>query len=219
MTQVTLQAEPRNIGRHANRELRNAERVPGVIYGQKMEALPVSMDRKALGIALHAAGGRTIEMQIPGQAQLHVLAREIQRHPVKHNVLHIDFLAVSMTEKVRLDVPVVTEGHGPIFSTPDAVLVRNLDAVEIECLPGDIPEHLVADLSTLITVDDEILVKDLAVPAGVKVLTDGSHIVFSVTLSRAGLMEEEEEAAAAEAPAAAEVEVVTKRKPKEEAEG
>ncbi len=218
MEQTTLKAEPRTTGRHANRELRDAERVPGVIYGQKMEALSVSMDRKLLGIALHAAGGRIIELEIPDQAQLHVLAHEIQRHPVKHNILHVDFLAVSMTEKVRMDVAVVTAGRGPILESPDAVLVRNLDAVEIECLPGDIPEHLVADLTRLLTIDDEILVKDLAVPAGVKILTDGSHVVYSVTLSRAGLEEEEAAEETAEAPAADEVEVVTKRKPKEEGE-
>lgn len=213
MEQVTLKAEPRMTGRHANRELRDIERVPGVIYGQKMEALPISVDRKALGIALHAAGGRTIELEIPGQALVHVLTREIQRHRTKHNVLHIDFLAVSMTEKVRLDVPIVPQGHAPILDTPDMVLVRNMDAVEIECLPGDIPAHLVADLAKLVTADDEILVQDLALPDGVKVLTEGNHVVFSVSLSRAALVEEEE------APSADEVEVVTKRKPKEEIEG
>lgn len=213
MEQVTLQAETRATGRHANRELRTAERVPAVIYGQHMEALPIAVDRKALGIALHAASGRTIELELPDQDRLHVLAREIQRHPLKHNVLHVDFLAVSMTEKIHLSVPIITEGHGPVLGMPDMVLVRNLDTVEIECLPGDIPEHLVADLSKLATPDDAILVQDLVMPAGVKVLTEGSHIVFSVAMSRAGLMEEEE----TEAPTADEVEVVTKRKPKEEA--
>lgn len=217
MEQVTLKAEPRATGRHANRELRNAERVPAVIYGQKMQALPIAVDRKALGIALHAASGRTIEMELPGQPALYVLTREIQRHPTKHNVLHIDFLAVSMTEKVRLEVPVIFEGHSPVLAMPDMVLVRNLDAVEIECLPGDIPEHLVADLSKLVTIDDEIQVKDLAVPDGVQLLTEGSHMVFSVTIARAGLMEDAE--AETETPTVDDVEVVTKRKPKEEDEG
>ncbi len=214
MEQVTLKAEPRATGRHANRELRNAERVPAVVYGKTLKALPISVDRKSLGIALHAAGGRTIELEIPGQGLVHVLPREIQRHPVKHTVLHVDFQAISMTEKVRVEVPVVTEGESPILANPEMILVRNLDTVEVECLPGDIPEHLTADLSRLATMDDEILVRDLITPPGVKVLTEGDHVVFSVAISRAGLMEE----AAAEAPAADEVEVVSKRKPKEEGE-
>jgi large subunit ribosomal protein L25 len=215
MENVTLEATPRAAGRHSNRELRDAGRVPGVVYGKSHEALAVSMDRKLLGIALHKAGGRTIEMTLPGEATLHVLAREIQRHPTKHSILHIDFMAVSMTEKVRLTVSVVPEGQAPaVANNADLVLVRSLDSVEIECLPGDIPERLVADLSTLEGVHDEVLVKQLHVPDGVKVLTDGEQVLFAITPSRAAAVEEATE----EAPEADEVEVVKKGK-KEEEEG
>jgi large subunit ribosomal protein L25 len=215
MEKITLQAETRHTGRHPIRELRDVKRVPAVVYGQKIEALPISLDAKALGIALHRSGGGVIELETPGQSTLHVLVREVQRHPIRHNVLHVDFLAVSMTEKVRLHVSVIHGGQAPILAKPDMVLVRLMDSIEVECLPGDIPEHMVADLSTLATVDDEVLVKDLKVPAGVKVLTEGDHVVFAITMSRAAV---EEEAAVAEKPNPEEVEVVTKRKPKEEAE-
>jgi large subunit ribosomal protein L25 len=215
MEKVTLKAEPRHTGRHSNREIRTAAGVPGVVYGQQAEAQAIALNRKALGLALHKAGGGVIEMELAGQPTLHVLVREVQRHPTKHNILHIDFLAVSMTEKVKVNVSVVHEGQAPVMANPDIVLVRGLDNVEVECLPGDIPEHLVADLSTLVTVDDEVLVKELKVPAGVKVLTEGDRVLFAVTLSRAGAVEE---AAEAEAPSPDEVEVVAKRKPKEEVE-
>ncbi len=91
-------------------------------------------------------------------------------------------------------------------------MVRSLDNVEIECLPGDIPEHLVADLSTLQGVRDEVLVKQLNVPAGVKILTDPEQVLFAITPSRAAAVEEGTE----EAPEAAEVEVVKKGKKEEE---
>jgi large subunit ribosomal protein L25 len=215
MEKVVLQAEPRQTGRHSNRDIRNAAGVPGVVYGQHAEAQAISLNRKLLGIALHKASGGVIEVELANQPTLNVLVREVQRHPTKHNILHIDFLAVSMTEKVKLNVPVVHEGQAPVMTNLDMVLVRGLDHVEVECLPGDIPEHLVADLSTLLTVDDEILVKELKVPAGVKVLTEGDHVVYAVTLSRAGAVEE---AVEPETASPDEVEVVTKRKPKEEAE-
>jgi large subunit ribosomal protein L25 len=215
MEKVILKAEPRQTGRHSNREIRNAAGVPGVVYGQHAEAQAITLNRKALGLGLHKAGGGVIEMEFANQPTLHVLVREIQRHPTKHNILHIDFMAVSMTEKVKVHVSVMTQGQAPILTNPEMVLVRGLDSVEIECLPGDIPEHLMADLTTLATVDDEILVKELKVPAGVRVLTDGDHVVYAVTLSRAGAVEEAAEAGAANPD---EVEVVTKRKPKEEAE-
>lgn len=212
MENVTIQAEPRTAGRHSNRELRDAERVPGVVYGKGQEAQPVSMDRKLLGIALHKASGRTIELSVPGQGPLHVLAREVQRHPTKHNILHVDFLAVSMTELVRVSVAVVPQGQGPAMTNPDMVLVRGLDSVEIECLPGDIPEHLVADLSTLASIHDEVLAKQLHLPEKVKLLTDGEQVLFAITPSRAAAVEE----AVEEAPVADEVAVVKRGKKEEE---
>ncbi len=212
MEKVVLQAELRATGRHANRELRNDKRVPAVVYGHGLEALPISVDRKALGIALHRAAGGIMQIEIADKPIMNVLVREIQRHSTKHNVQHIDLLSVSMTEKVRLHVPVVHEGVAPALVNQDLVLVRSADTVEIECLPGDIPEHLVADLSNLATADDEILVKDLLVPANVRVLTEGTHVVYAIAISRAAAVEEAE----AGAPAADEVEVVSKRKAKEE---
>ncbi len=212
MENVTIQAEPRAAGRHSNREVRDAERVPGVVYGKGQEALAVSMDRKLLGIALHKASGRMIELSVPGQALLNVLAREVQRHPTKHNILHVDFLAVSMTELVRVSVAVVPQGQGPAMTNPDMVLVRGLDSVEVECLPGDIPEHLVADLSSLASMHDEVLAKQLQMPDKVKLLTDGEQVLFAITPSRAAAVEE----AVEEAPVADEVEVVKRGKKEEE---
>ena len=213
MDKVTLEATPRSAGRHGNRELREAERVPGIVYGKGQEALAVSVDRKLLGIALRKSGGRTIEIQIPGSALLHVLAREVQRHPTKHSILHIDFLAVSMTELVKVNVSVVAEGHAPaVGSSGDLILVRSLDSVEIECFPGDIPEHLVADMSTLQTVHDEVLVKQLRVPEGVKVLNDPEQVVFAITMARAAEVEE----TVTETPTAEDVEVVKKGKKDED---
>jgi large subunit ribosomal protein L25 len=209
MEKITLDAELRGVGRHPVRELRDVARVPAVIYGAGVEAKPISVNAKALQKALHQAGSGLLMLQLVGDSPLNVLPREVQRHPVKHNVLHVDFQAVSMTEKLRLHVPLIHEGDAPAMKlNGDLVLVRNLDSIEIECLPADIPNHLVADLTKLLGDDDEVLVSDLAVPNGVKVLTAQDHVVFSLTLSRAGILDETEEGAAT----AAEPEVVIKGK-------
>jgi len=209
MEKITLDAELRGVGRHPVRELRDVARVPAVIYGAGVEAKPISVNAKALQKALHQAGSGLLTLQLVGDSPLNVLPREVQRHPVKHNVLHVDFQAVSMTEKLRLHVPLIHEGDAPAMKlNGDLVLMRNLDSIEIECLPADIPNHLVADLTKLQGDDDEVLVSDLAVPNGVKVLTAQDHVVFSLTLSRAGILDETEEGAAT----AAEPEVVIKGK-------
>ena len=209
MEKITLDAELRGVGRHPVRELRDVARVPAVIYGSGVEAKPISVNAKALQKALHQAGSGLLTLQLLGDSPLNVLPREVQRHPVKHNVLHVDFQAVSMTEKLRLHVPLIHEGDAPAMKlNGDLVLVRNLDSIEIECLPADIPNHLVADLTKLQGEDDEVLASDLAVPNGVKVLTAHDQVVFSLTLSRAGILDETEEGAAT----AAEPEVVIKGK-------
>jgi large subunit ribosomal protein L25 len=210
MENITLQADPRRAGRHRVRELRQADHVPAVVYGRSIEPQTIALEARALQRALRAAGSGLLTLQIAGQPPVQVLSREIQRDPVKHHMMHVDFQVVSMTQKLRLHVPLEQQGTAPVMSNPDVVLVRQLDAIEIECLPGDIPSHLVADISRLQTIDDELLVGDLVLPPGVRLLTDRKHVVFSVTLSRAGLEEEEEEEE--EVVAAEEVEVVAKGK-------
>jgi large subunit ribosomal protein L25 len=209
MEKIVLQAEPRGTGRHQVRELRNAARVPAVVYGQGIAPQPIALEAKGLSRALHTAGTGLLTLEIPDQEPRQVLTREVQRHPTKHNVLHVDFHAVSMTEELRVHVPVVHEGQSPAMTNPDVVLVRQLDEVEVECLPGDIPSHLVADLARLKTVDDELIVSDLIIPPGVKLLTDGDYVIFSLTFSRAAAEEEEEAVEEADADA---VEVVAKGK-------
>jgi len=209
MEKIVLQAEPRGVGRHQLREIREAKLVPAAVYGAKKQAQVVSVDAKALHRVLRSVGTGLVSLQIGGQAPVHVLPREIQRDPIKRSVLHIDFQVVSMTEKLRLHIPIEQTGTAPVLSNPDMVLVRRMDTVEVECLPGDIPAHLTADLSKLETVDDDLLVSDLQLPAGVKLVTDPTHIIFSVAISRAAA---EEEAAEEEEAAAEEVEVVAKGK-------
>jgi large subunit ribosomal protein L25 len=206
--EVTLVAEPRKSGRHAVRELRLANKVPAVIYGRDVETQNVAIDGRSLHRALVRAGTSLITIQIGSNAPVQVLAREVQHDPVKHHALHVDFLAVAMNETLRLEVPITLEGTAPALARSGIVMVRQMDVVEVECLPRDIPQHLVANLSSLQTEADSIHVRDLAVPPGVKVITESDHVVISLTMSRA---EEAEEAAAS----AAEPEVVSKGKAKE----
>jgi len=215
MENVTLFAETRRAGRHPVRELRNADRVPAVLYGQGIEPQPIAVDAKELLKVLRAAGTGLMPLQVGDQPVIQVLAREIQHDPIKHHVLHVDFQAVSMTEKLRLEIPIVHDGTAPVEHLhPNAVIVRHLDEVEIECLPADIPNHLAADLSKLATEDDVIMVKDLILPPGVEILAEPDQVVFGVSLARVEAEEEE----AGEAPEADEVEVVSKGKPKAEEE-
>jgi len=216
MEDVTLQATLRHPGRHTVRELRNANRVPAVVYGPGIPPQTIAVDAKALHKTMSDSGKGLLTLQVGQQSPLRVLVREIQRDPIKHHPLHVDFQAVSLTESLRLNVPIVPEGTAPVMDNPNMILVRNMDTIEIECLPANIPNTIVADISKLETEDDVVLVKDLVLPPDVKLIADPDHLVISTSIARAQLAEEAEEAAELEQEAAEEVEVVSKGKKAEE---
>ena len=219
MEKVILQADTRDTGRHQVRELRLQEQVPAIIYGAAIEPQAVAVEARALHKALVSAGRGLITLEVKNSPDVQVLAREIQRDPVRRNIIHVDFLAVSLTERLRVTVPVQQHGVAPVLEAGDFVLVRVADSIEIECLPSDIPSHVVADVSKLETVDDSLLARDLALPEKVKLVTAPDHVIFAVTVSRAALEAEEEVVAEEPEAGTAEVEVIAKGKAAKAEEG
>jgi large subunit ribosomal protein L25 len=189
---TTLQVTPREVeGSRATRRLRRSGRVPAVIYGGDAEALPVSIDARELRHALHAAGA-VIELSIDGQTQPVVL-KDAQMHPVRGETQHVDFL------RVRLDVAIQSTVTLELVGIDDApghveggVLEQQLRELSIEALPGDIPESITHDVSSL-NLNDTVHVSDLTAPSGVTILDDPETVVASLTLPRLEVEEPEVE--------------------------
>ncbi len=215
---LELQAYKRTvIGREVKR-LRREGIVPGVVYGHGFESMPIQMRAIDLEKVIRkGAKTKLVDLHV-GEGKKRkttkVLMREVQRDPVKLSLVHVDFQAVSMTEKLRLKVPIRLTGEAPMVERNEAVLVQVLDEVEIECLPGNIPTHLEADVSPLDSLDKSITVADIQVPEGVEILADEEDVIANLSLTSAAMAEagEEEEGAEMEA---GEVEVVGKGKSKE----
>ncbi len=215
---LELQAYKRTvIGREVKR-LRREGIVPGVVYGHGFESMPIQMRAIDLEKVIRkGAKTKLVDLHV-GEGKKRkttkVLMREVQRDPVKLSLVHVDFQAVSMTEKLRLKVPIRLIGEAPMVERNEAVLVQVLDEVEIECLPGNIPTHLEADVSPLDSLDKSITVADIQVPEGVEILADEEDVIANLSLTSAAMAEagEEEEGAEMEA---GEVEVVGKGKSKE----
>jgi large subunit ribosomal protein L25 len=145
--------------------------------------------------------------------QYTVLAREVQRHPTKSQVLHVDFYRVLMSETMQATVPVVIVGTSPAVINNMAALVQSLDSIQVECLPGDLPDAFEVDISILERTDQNILLSDLVVPEGVTILDDTETVLFSLAAARAlEEEEEEEEELLYGAPEEEEVEVMAKGK-------
>jgi large subunit ribosomal protein L25 len=109
------------------------------------------------------------------------LVREKQRDPISGALLHVDFLEVSLTEKLRANVGIHFEGESPAIKNYDGVVVIGTEVIEVEALPRDLPERIVVDLSRLLEIGDAIYVRDLDVPAKVRIMTDLDEIVVNIT--------------------------------------
>jgi len=216
MASASLSAESRSeTGKGVARKLRAAGRVPGVVYGHGREPQSLSLNARELEKLLGsiAAGSTVVELSL-GNATTNTLIREVQRHPFKKQVLHVDFMELVAGEKVIVDIPLVFVGTPEGVRTGGGLLEQILHSIEINVDPSSIPNHVDVDVSQMI-MGHSLHVRDLKLPEGVEVLTDEDATVCAVIAPRAVV----EEAAATEAEGApAEPELIRKPKEEEEAE-
>jgi large subunit ribosomal protein L25 len=184
MAEVKLVAElGRTTGSSASRRLRVAGRIPGVIYGHGMQPLAVSVVARDLGVALSAHGlNQVLELEVEGSAHL-VLARQLQRHPVRRTVAHVDFQVVSRDEVVHAEVPVVVVGVAANVEREQGVLEQLLTSLSIHSTPDRIPQEITLDVSGL-EVGQVLRVRDLGLPEGVTTDADPDEPVVIAALSR-----------------------------------
>lgn len=216
MASASLSAEMRTeTGKGVARKLRAAGRVPGVVYGHGREPQSLSINARDLDKLLGsiAAGSTVVELAL-GNATTNTLIREVQRHPFKKQILHVDFMELVAGEKVIVDVPLVVIGIPEGVRTGGGLLEQMLHSVEVNVDPSSIPNHIDVDVSQLI-MGHSLHIRDLNLPAGVEVLSDEDATICAVIAPRAVV----EEAAAAETEAApAEPELIRKTKEDEEGE-
>lgn len=214
MEEITLKASKRIVtGKQVN-ALRREGLLPAVVYGRRIESIPISLDmREASRILEKAASSALIVLDVDGE-QYYTLVREKQRNPVLGTFRHIDFQAVSLTEKVRANVAIQLIGEAPAVDMYFGILVSNLEQLSVESLPKNLPERIEVDLGSLQEIGDAIFVRDLSLPKGVEVLDDLNEIVVVVTAS----VQEEEIEAEEAAIEPSEPELVERSKREEEEE-
>ena len=202
-----LAAEVRTTIRHGIKALRRSGKVPGVVHGHNIAATHVQVDLKEVSSVLRRAGRNSLialQMDPPKM----VLTREVQRNPITRIPLHIDFYEVSMTEKIHAQVRIILEGVSLDVKAGTGVLLQELNLLEIECLPGDLFDVIKIDISKM-KIDDSVQVRDLVVPAGVRVIDDLDDEVMRIQR----FIEAKAEVVAVET---SEVEVIEKGKKEEE---
>ncbi len=181
--EITLQADAgRAIGSAASRRLRRQGMVPAIVYGQGADPLAVAVSRRELVAALSTEAGvnALIRLEVDGDTHL-TLARQIQRHPVRGEISHADFIKVSLEEKVEAEVNVTFVGIPHGVAEGDGIVEAINPAVAIEALVTDIPNHIELDISQL-EIGDVLRVSDLPALPGVEYLDDPDDPIVTVSL-------------------------------------
>lgn len=207
MPEITLIAEPdRMRGSRPAGRLRGGGQVPAVVYGHGITPLSVSVNRKDLRAVLHTDAGHNalIDLHVGGEQHL-TIVKELQRHPVRNEVVHVDFLVVNRDEVVTVDVPIVLQGEAKAVAAENGTVDQQLFTLTVHAKPGDIPNDLTVDVSGL-TIGDTVRVGDLPLPTGVTTSLDPEEAVLIAQVTRATIEAEELEEAAEAAGEAAEVE-------------
>jgi large subunit ribosomal protein L25 len=218
--EITLHAVPRTVVGKKVKQIRREGWVPITLYGPGFEP-EVYQTNAFETVRVLAQAGMTslISLQIEGRKEpQNVLVRDIQRNVMTDNLIHVDLYRVSMTQKLTTEVPIELVGKSPAAAEVDVMVLQLVDRVEIECLPADLVSVLEVDISLLKSMDDVLLVKDIPVPEGIAILTDGNEAVARLTFVARVAEEEEEEAPSVEITAD-QVEVISRAKVEEEAEG
>lgn len=193
--ELTLRAETgRPMGSRPARRLRREGLVPATVYGREAEPVSVAVNARELYSVLHTEAGLNalITLDIEGSGSLLTMAKEIQRHPFRSEYYHVDFLAISLTEKVTTDVTVHLEGEPVGVRTSGGIVETLRSSVTIEALPRGIPSAIVVDISDL-DIGDIVKISDLPVLEGVDYLDDPDAPVVTVAIPAAVISEEEAE--------------------------
>ena len=214
MEKIVINAVKRTVIGKQVGVLRRAGKLPGVIYGNKVEPIAITMDLKqSTHILNNATTSSIIQIDLEG-VEYATLVRERQKDYLKNRFIHIDFQAVSQTEKIKAEVGIEFVGISPAIKDFSGVIVEGITAIEVEALPKDLPERFVVDISQLGEIGDAIYIKDLSIPANVDVLSTLEDMIVMVSAPAA---EEEVEVVETE-ELAEEPEVIEKGKKEEEEE-
>jgi large subunit ribosomal protein L25 len=213
MASASLSAEARTeTGKGVARKLRSAGRVPAVVYGHARQPQALSLQTRELEKLLSSisTGSTVVELTLGG-ATTKTLIREVQRHPFKKQILHVDFQELVAGEKVTVEIPLVFVGTPEGVRLSGALLEQILHSIEVLVDPANIPNHIDVDVTNL-AMGHSLHVNELSLPAGLEVLTEQDATVCAVVAPRAVV----EETPAEGVEVVAEPELI--RKPKEEEE-
>jgi len=214
---IELKAEARTVFGDKVRALRSSGFVPAVLYGKGQESISLQIPVKDFNKVLKEAGESTLVYLEVGGKSYPTIIHDVALDPVKDTVIHADFYKVSLTEKIKTKVPIEFVGESPAVKDLSGILVKNVNELEVEALPQNLPHEITVDISLLKAFDDQISAKDINLGPDVKLIDEADLILATIQQPKS---QEEIDAELAEPSATADdVEVIEKKKEEAPAEG
>jgi len=179
---ITLDAKIRtkSVGKAADKE-----NISGILYGRGIENVMVSLNKKKFNDTYEEVGESTVfKLALDGKDERNVLIKDIQKDVLSGLARHVDFYQVRMDEEIEAEIELVFTGESAAVKELGGILVKNMDAIDVKCLPGDLPPEMEVDITPIKTFDDYIYVKDLPFSEKVEVLVDPETVVAMVSEPR-----------------------------------
>jgi len=186
---ISLSVKIRTITGRKTKKLRNAGRIPAIVYGHKKNNILLDLDSKEFEEVYKKTGESSlIELKLEGEKDLPavkqekklVLVHDIQKDPVSDNIAHIDFFQAALDEETEVSIPLIFEGESLAVKDLGGTLVKKISEVEVRALPQNLPHEIKVSIESLKTFEDHILIKDLVLPKDVKIIAKPEEIVVSV---------------------------------------
>jgi len=188
--EIKLEAQIRTKENGKPKKIRSQNFIPAVLYGPSMESRNLKIKKIDFERIFALAGESSlIDLAISQKKPVKVLVKEVQKDPLKDTIIHIDLYQVDMNKKITTEIPLHFIGESEAVKELSAVLVKDIDRVEVECLPGDLVNHIDVDLSVLKNFHDAIKTNDLKLPAGMKLVNETNDIVANVIEPKAEVEE------------------------------
>lgn len=181
MDKIVISAKTRDSFGKKVAEVRSAGQVPAVVYGNNKENATISLDAKEFTRAFASAGHSAIvELKIDDNAGENVLIQDVSMDPVRSEIAHADFYRVNMNKAIRTEVPLHFVGESPAVFQQEGSLFKNIEEVEVETLPANLPPHIEIDISGLDDFSKSIHISDIKAPEGVEILEDAEQLICKV---------------------------------------
>ena len=197
MSETVLIAETgRSTGSASSRRLRRDDAIPAVVYGQGMEPISIAVERRDLRQALSGPAGLNtiLDLQVDGTTYP-AIVKDMQRHPVRRTVQHVDFIQINLDEEIVVAVPVRVEGEAKTVLTEGGLVDLRRTELDVSTTPRNIPDEIVVDISHM-DMDTTITIGDVTAPDGVTIVGEPDWVVITVLTMRTPVLDEEDAAAA-----------------------